>query len=155
MRRIVPVLCLVWASLFLKACSDDNASPEEQVRRFIEAGVEAAEARSVDGLGELIHTDYRDQKGYNKKQITNLARGLFFRHKEVFLFTRIEEINLVSEIEAIVNLKVAMAGSRISGLEALANLRAQLYDFELQLLKDGDWQLQHARWHRASIAEFE
>ena len=155
MRQFVLVLCLIWASLLLRACSDEAQSPEEEIRQFIDTGVEAAEARSVDGLEELIHADYRDQKGYSKNQLTNLMRGLFFRHKKVFLFTRIEEINLISEGEAIVNLKVAMAGSQITGLEALTNLRAQLYAFELHLLKTDDWLLQHAKWRRASLADFE
>ena len=82
-------------------------------------------------------------------------RGLFFRHKKVFLLTRVGEIKLISEHEAVVNMKVAMAGSEISGLEALANLRAQLYAFELHLLKADDWQLQQAKWRQASVADFE
>ena len=122
---------------------------------FIDAGVEATEARSADGLEELIHRNYLDQKGNNKKQATNLLRGLFFRHKKIFLLTRIDSIDFVSEREAVVKLKVAMAGSEISGLEALTSLRADVYAFELNLLKEDDWQLQHSKWRRASVAEFE
>ena len=122
---------------------------------FIDAGVEATEARSVDGLEELIHRNYLDQKGNNKKQATKLLHGLFFRHKKIFLLTRIDSIDFVSEREAIVKLKVAMAGSEISGLEALTSLRADVYAFELNLLKEDDWQLQHSKWRHASVAEFD
>ena len=146
---------MAWTGFLLQACSQDTSSPEDEIRQFVDAGVEAAEARSIGGLEALIHPDYLDQKGYNKKQLARLMRGLFFRHKQVFLFTRIEEIRLISETEAIVNLKVAMAGSEISGIEALTNLRAQLYAFELHLFKTDAWLLHHAKWSRASIAEFE
>lgn len=141
--------------MLLIACSDDAISPEEEIRRFIDAGVESAEARSVGGLEALIHPNYLDQKSQNKKQATNLLRGLFFRHKQIFLLTRIDSIEFVSEREAIVKMKVAMAGSEISGLEALVSLRAQIYAFELNMLKDDDWRLQYSKWRRASIAEFE
>ena len=155
MRAVVLFLCLILSGLLLQSCSDEANSPETEIRQFIETGVEAAEARSVGGLEELIHTNYLDNKGNNKKQLTNLMRGLFFRHKNVFLLTRVGEVRLISEHEAIVDMKVAMAGSEISGLEALASLRARLYAFELHLLKTDDWQLQQAKWRQASLADFE
>ena len=155
MLRTSVIACLVLASLLLGACSDDANSPEEEIRQYIDAGVEAAEARNVDDLDEKIHPSYLDQKGYTKKQLANLMRIMFFRHKKVFLLTRIDSIELVSEREANVKLKVAMAGSEISGLEALTSLRAQIYAFELNLLKEDDWLLQDAKWRPSSIAEFE
>ena len=138
----------------LAACKDAS-SPEEEIRQYIDAGIEAAEVRSVDGLDEKIHPNYLDQKGYSKKQLANLMRALFFRHKKIFLLTRIDSIELVSEREAHVKLKVAMAGSEISGLEALASLRARIYAFELVLLKEDDWLLRDAKWRQASVAEFD
>ena len=38
---------------------------------------------------------------------------------------------------------------------ALASLRARIYRFELQLLREDDWQLRHASWAPASIVAFE
>ena len=48
-----------------------------------------------------------------------------------------------------------MAGQSISDISALAGLRAQLYEFELQLLKDGAWRIMQARWNPANLADVE
>ena len=153
--RATRLLCALGLAAVLAACSGGDPSPEEQIRQFIDAGVDAAENRSVDGVGERLHPNYLDQKGYNKKQLLTVLRGLFFRHKEIYLFTRVGDIELLSDREAIVKLHVAMAGSAISDINALASLRAQLYEFELHLIKGDEWQAQHAKWRRASLADFE
>jgi hypothetical protein len=75
------------------------------------------------------------------------------RHKNIHLFTRIDEIELLTENEAIVRLHVAMAGRVISDVDALSALRAQIYRFELQLARQGDWLLRQAAWTPASIGD--
>lgn len=147
-------LCLA-AALAVSACSDDGLSPEAEIRQFVEAGVEAGEARSVDAIEALLHPEYLDQKGYNRGQLLKLLRGYFFRHRNVHLFTRIDDIRLLGEGEAEVHLFVAMAGKVISDLGALPSLRARLYRFELRLLRDDRWRLQHARWESATLADLQ
>jgi len=106
--------------VLVQACSDSARSPEDEIRQFIEAGVEAGENRSADDLSELIHPDYSDQNGYNRKQLGKLLRVYFFRHKSIHLFTRIDEIELLTDNEASVRLHVAMAGTVISDVNALS-----------------------------------
>ena len=139
----------------MQACSENAESPEDEIRTFIKASVAAAENRSLDGLTDLVHHNYLDQKGYNKQQLGGLLRAYIFRHKKIYLFTKIKEIDLLAENEAAVRLYVAMAGSVISDIDAIAALRAQLYEFELQLIKEDDWLLHHASWRPASIIDFE
>jgi hypothetical protein len=155
MKTSFHVFCLVWSVILLQACSESAESPEDAIRVFIEAGVEAAESRSLDAMNDLLHTNYLDQKGYNKKRLGGLLRVYFFRHKELYLFTKIEEIDLLTENAAIVRLYVAMAGSVISDVDAISSLRAQVYQFELQLIKENDWLLHHASWRPASIIDLE
>ena len=155
MKTSFHVFCLVWSVILLQACSETAESPEDAIRVFIEAGVEAAESRSLDAMSDLLHANYLDQKGYNKQRLGGLLRAYFFRHKDIYLFTKIEEINLYTENEAIVRLHVAMAGSVISDVDAISSLRAQIYQFELQLIKEDDWLLHHASWRPASIIDLE
>jgi len=155
MKSSFPVFCLVWAVLLLQACSETANPPEDQIRQFIESGVEAAENRSLDDLSDLIHGNYLDQKGYNKQRLGGLLRAYFFRHKDIYLFTKIEEINLFAENQATVLLYVAMAGSVISDVDAIVALRARIYQFELQLIKEDDWLLHHATWKPASALDLE
>jgi len=146
---------LIAVVLLVLACSDSAISPEDEIRQFIEAGVEAGENRSVVDLSELIHPDYSDQNGYNRKQLGKLLRVYFFRHKTIHLFTRIDEIELLTDNEASVRLHVAMAGTVISDVNALSGLSARIYRFELQLFKQQEWLLRHASWAPASIADLQ
>ena len=155
MNSMARVLLLLWAVVLLQACSAGGESAEDQIREFIESGVAAAEERSSGDLGDMIHGNYLDQKGYNKKRLTALLRAYFFRHKNIHLFTRIDEIELLGDNQAQVSLHVAMAGSAISDIDAISALRARLYRFELRLVKDDDWLLQHAGWAPASIVDLE
>jgi hypothetical protein len=141
--------------ILLQACTETRKSPENEIREFIKSSVEAAEDRSLDALSDLIHGNYLDQKGYNRQRLSGLLRVYFFRHKNIYLFTKIEEIDLLAGNQAIVRLYVAMAGSVISDVDAIAALRAQIYQFELQLTKEDDWLLHHASWRPASIIDLE
>ena len=126
-----------------------------QIRQFLKSGVEAAENRSADTLKDMMHDNYLDHKGYNKNQLGKLLRVYFFKHKNIHLFTKIDEIELLAENEAIVSLHVAMAGSVISDVDALSALKARIYRFELQLIRQDEWLLRHAVWGPASISVFE
>ena len=155
MKSVIRPGLLIAVALLVLACSDNAISPEDEIRQFIEAGVEAGENRSVDDLSELIHPDYSDQSGYNRKQLGKLLRVYFFRHKTIHLFTRIDEIELLTDNEANVRLHVAMAGTVISDVNALSSLSARIYRFELQLFKQQEWLLRHASWAPANIADLQ
>lgn len=139
----------------LFGCTGNEVTPEQEVREFIERGIEAAESRDSDTLEDQLHLNFIDQKGNNRKQVGALLHIYFLRHKNIHLFSKINEIDLINDNEARVDLYVAMAGSVISDVTALASLRARVYHFELNLIKDGDWLLQHAEYKPASLGELE
>ncbi len=147
---IIGILCITF---LLQACSGTAISREDEIKQYIETGVKAAENRSSGDLAELIDENYLDHKKLNKTQITKLSRLYFFRHKKIFLFTKIDSIEFVAENQAIVNLHVAMAGSVISDASALSSLRAKIFKFELELIKQDEWLLQRARWEGASLGD--
>ena len=155
MRIDLRALCLLGMVLLLAACSGGTESPEEQIRQLIATGVEAAESRSANAFEDLLHPNYLDQKGNRRNQTLTLMRGMFLRHKNVYLFTKIGDIDLQSETEATVYMHVAMASQSISDVTALASLRAQLYEFELQVIKDETWRVMQARWQPAKLSDIE
>ena len=155
MRAWPRILALLLTLAFVQSCSDGDDSPEQQVRRFIASAVEAGEARSTSDLLDLAHRDYSDERGNNRKRLEGLLRAYFFRHKNIHLFTRIDHIEILGDNQASVSMHVAMAGTAISDVDALASLRARIYRFELQLVREDDWQLRHASWAPASIGAFE
>lgn len=155
MLKLLKLTVFITLVISIHACSDAPLSKEDQIRQYIDTGVEAAENRSHNDLAEMIDDAYTDQKAFNKPQITKLLQAYFFRHKNIFLLTKIRDINFPGEDEANVTLHVAMAGSLISDASALANLRARIYRFELALVKTDSWLLHEASWQPASMADMQ
>lgn len=153
MIKKIPVLGVVCIAFFLHACSGSAISKEDEIKQYLETGVKAAENRSSSDLAELIDDSYLDRKGLNKKELTKLARLYFFRHKNIYLFTKLDGIEFLTENEALVTLHVAMAGSVISDASALSSLRAKIYKFELELVKQDEWLLRQAKWQPASMGD--
>jgi len=148
--QLISVLCI---SFCLYACSDNKETREDQVRQYIAAGIKVSENRSHSDFADLIHKDYRDHKGLDKPQLINMVRGYFFRHKNLHLFSKIDDIVFQADNKAFVTLHIAMAGNVISDASVLESLRARIYKFELQLIKDDEWLLQQAKWQIASVKD--
>lgn len=153
-KKLVIPFFLVLTFLLL-SCSNTKLTPQDEIRQYIEKGVEAAENRSASDLSGLIHDSYSDHKGLGKIQMVKLLRVYFFRHKNIYLFTKIRDITLHSDNEATVTLHVAMAGSVIADASVLSSLRARMYKFELQLIKQEEWLLQQAKWQVASMPDMQ
>ncbi len=149
-------ICFVLSLItIICACTDKPQSKEDQIKQYIDTGIAAAENRSYRDLADLIDEGYSDDKSLSKSQIIKLLQVYFFRHKNIFLLTKIREIYFPADDEAQVTLHVAMAGSVISDANALANLRARMYRFELRLIRKDSWQLREARWQIASMVDMQ
>lgn len=155
MSKIFLNFVLITCLLIMLGCSDKPLSVEEEIEQYIEQGKQAAEKRDTGDVLEFIDDSYRDEKGFDKKQIKRLLQLYFFRHKNIFLFTRIDEIKVFSNQQAEVKLHVAMAGKAISAANLLSSLRARVYRFELQLEKRDKWLLKSAKWQPASVSEIQ
>jgi hypothetical protein len=147
-----PLLAL---GLLLAACGGDKLTPEAQVRQFVQAGTAAAEARDVSAIRDLIAEDYLDDAQRRRQDLVRLTLGYFLRHKNIHLFTRISDIRFPTPDRAALRLYVAMAGQPVTDAEALLDLRADLYRFDLVLQRrDGAWLLTKAQWRQAQLADF-
>jgi hypothetical protein len=142
-------------TLLLNACSNEELSREAEIELTIAAAIEAAEDRSASDMSELVDERYLDVKGLNKAQLIKLVRLYFFRHKSIYLFSKLGEIDFPAQNKALVTLHVAMAGSAISDITALSSLRASMHRFDLELIKNDKWLLRSATWRPASIADLQ
>ena len=148
-------LSILTLTAILVACSGDDISPEDAIRDLVDRGVDAAEQRSVDGLRDLVHRSYRDQRGMNKQQLGGLLQGYFIRHRNIHLFTRIRRVELFGDDQAEVELYLATAGSVISDIDAISRLAANIYKIDLELVLEDEWQVRKARWAPASPGDIE
>jgi hypothetical protein len=142
-------------TLLINACSTAPLTREDEIALTIDSAVEAVENRSASDFSEFIDPNYLDAKGLKKSSLIKMVRLYFFRNKKIFLLTKLKEIEFLTENKALVTLHVAMAGSHISGIIALTNLRASVHRFDLVLVKHENWLLRSASWRSASIVDMQ
>jgi len=127
----------------LSACGEPPSEPEEELRAWVAAGVEAAENKERHSLVDMISSSYIDARGNERDDIENMLRAYFFRQNKIGLLPDIKEITVYGDTAAKLVMTVGMAGTNDGTLGFSANA----YRFELELEKDGDdWQLIAARW---------
>ncbi len=130
-------------AMLLVGCGEAPSAPEEELRAWVDAGVEAAEAKERRKLMGMVSDAYADARGNEASDIENLLRVYFFRQHKIGLLTKIEEITVYDDTAARIVMTVGMAGTN----DGVLGLSADVYRFSLELEKYGsDWQLISARW---------
>jgi len=144
MNGLTRTLCTVSVVLMaLAACSEPPSEPEEELRAWVAAGVEAAENKERRNLVGMISESYVDARGNERSDVENLLRVYFLRQNNIGLLPNIEEITVYGDTAAELVMTVGMAGTN----DGVLGFSADAYRFELELEKDGDdWQLIAARW---------
>ena len=124
-------------ALLAAGCGGGADTPESELRAWVAAAEEEAEARDRRALIKRVADSYIDGRGNNRDSVDKLFRYYFLRQQSVVLLSNIETIEVFGDTAAEVALTVGMAGSS-GGL----NLSADAYRFELELEKrEGDWLL--------------
>ena len=149
-RRVLALLVL----LLLAACGPNN-SPEEQVRQYVAAAEAAVATRSPGDLKELIAEKYQDDQGRTRRDIVAIAARYLFANKNIHVLTRIEGLTFPAPEQARLAVYAALTGQNVSDLDALLNMQADLYRFDIELWRvDGEWQLLRADWRPARGEDF-
>ncbi len=153
--KIIQVVTVILAALVLSCSCGQEDSPEEQIRRYVRAGEDAAEGRDIRAVRKLISERYGDEQGRTRQDIVAITARYFFSSKNIHIFTRIGELTFPDRDRANLLLYVAMAGQNISDLDAFLNMQGDLYRFDLVLgLEDDEWKLFSAGWRRAGAEDF-
>ncbi|NNF52762.1 MAG: hypothetical protein HKN59_10030 [Gammaproteobacteria bacterium] len=138
----------------MSAC-DDKTTPEQEIRALVREAQIAAEERQVGDLARLISEQYGDERGNNKDELVRMLRLQMIRNQVIYLMVRTGEITLLDDMSAKAVVRVAMAGGPLETYEDLARLGAELYRFDLELVKEsGKWRIISARWGRALDLDF-
>ena len=139
---------------FLASCGSGE-TPEEQVKQFVAAGEEAVEGRNIGDVKKLISENYSDEQGRSRSDLVAVSARYILSNKNIHVLTRIGELNFPAEDKGMLQLYVAMTGQNVSDLDALLNMQADLYLFEMELVReDKEWKLLRADWRRASGEDF-
>jgi hypothetical protein len=154
MRWRVPLRRAVWLlaiSIALASCGPVTGSPEAQVRDVLRRARQAAEAKDLDTLADLIAEDYTDDQGNDRRALRRLLQLHFLRNASIHLLTHVRSLELPGPTRAEVAVFVAMAGRPIAGWSDVQRVRADLFRFDFGLREEGhgDWRLTRSAWRRA------
>lgn len=142
--------------LLLTACGDTVTAPEAEIRTVVARAQAAAEARNASELRALIAEDYLDAQGHDRKTIEQLIRLQLFRNQSIHVVTRVRTMEFPEPERALVMVMAALAGQPVTSIDQLAGLNANIYRFDLELIRQGkdDWRVRHAAWQPAALADF-
>ena len=134
---------LVALAVGLFGCTQPD--PEKEIEARLSAAAEAAEQRDTGFFRNLVSAAYADAHGNRRREVINRVRGVFLRYPRIHVASRIETIALQGDRSAEV---VVLAGLSGDGGSVLAGLSADLYRFELEMVRedDGEWRLIAADW---------
>ncbi len=147
-------MCAMLATMLLGACGDE-ITPEQEIRALVREAEIAAEERQVGDLARLISAQYGDEHGQSKEELVRMLRLQMIRNQVMYLMVRTGEIKIIDQATATAVVRVAMAGGPLETFEDLARLGAELYRFDLDLVKEsGKWRIIRASWGRALDKDF-
>ena len=155
-RRPRRLLAAAGLAALLAGCGATPGDPETQVRAVLTRAEQAAEAKDLEAIRDLIDDTYADEQGNDRAAVRRLIALHFLRNDAIHLLTRVRSLEFPKPARAEVTLLVAMAGRPIPTVRDLAAIRADLYRFDLEFQDagSGEWRVIRARWRRARTAEF-
>jgi hypothetical protein len=137
----LPLFALLVSGLF--GCGDPPTPPEEALRAWVAEGQRLVEEQDRRGLMAMVSDNYADARGNDRDAIEKLFVIYFLRANGIKLLTSVEDVRVFDETAAEIDLKVAMAATH----DGVLGFSADAYNFQLELVRDGDdWSLISGRW---------
>ena len=139
-QRICIALAMA-AAIALGACRRDT--PEQAVRKQLEAMQAAIDARDAGAVHDLLAGDFVGNEGMDRRGMRQLAAAVFLRHRDVAAKVGPVHVELRGTSDAIARFSVLATG----GSGGLLPDSGQVYQVETGWrLVDGEWKLLNASW---------
>jgi hypothetical protein len=137
------------ASLAALTAACGASDPENEIRALLAAAERAAEERDGGFFADVLDEAYRDGRGNDRAAALRAVRGIFIANQRIELVSRVESVVIEGGDAARAVVFVGMLGRR-AGAALVEGLDAELYRFELELVKGGgEWRIIGARFERA------
>jgi len=148
--RSRPGLAMLAVLVTVVAGCGESQTPDAMVRAVIAQGEQAAEARDLSGIMDLVAPSFEDGQGGGRDELKQYLRGYLVAHQSIHLLTKVESVEFPYRDMAKVSLTLGTLGRDAAAATAF-DLAADVYDVELELkLDDGEWRVTRASWRPAS-----
>jgi hypothetical protein len=145
-----PGLTMLAALVALVAGCGESRTPEAQVRAIVAQGEQAAEARDLSGVMDLVAPSFRDGQGGGRDELKQYLRGYLVAHQAIHLLAKVHSVEFPYRDMAKVSLTLGTLGREAAAATAF-DLAADVYDVELELALDGgEWRVTRASWRPAA-----
>ncbi|MCB1802092.1 MAG: hypothetical protein KDI82_10440 [Gammaproteobacteria bacterium] len=133
----------------LVGCAGE-ANPETAVRERLDALIQAVENNEFVALRDFFAEAYRDARHPDRRSAIQTIAGHRMRHRGVHLFSHVASITVGPEQgRARARLYLAMTGVPLQSFDALVQLHADLYQFDVDWIdEDDEWRVAGATWQR-------
>lgn len=137
-------------------CSKKPADPEAEIEALIGEVEAAFEAGDLGKIKETLADAYKDPEGNDKAGLVGLLQLQFLRRPSMHVVSKIERVSVdAGGEEARATVLAAGGAAPIAGIEALADIRADLFRLDITFVRpDDDWRVISVRWKRASAGDF-
>jgi len=121
----------------LVACSSAS-SDEQRVRELITSAEEAAEARDVGDVLDLVADDYADAQGNSRDSLALFLRAFFAAHPKLELVTAIDDLQF--PVDGLARARVTVRGLDLDRFDT-----GESVALDVELRRDGgEWRVVRA-----------
>ena len=140
----------------LTSCSSEQVLTNEQILRQSIIELESRfEQRKLGKIVEYVSENYHDDNGRKLKDIKRAIQMQLMRHRTLYVFSNIKDIQWSDDNHATVNIVAAMAGKPIKSASILTSIRADMVNFTVKFIKEDDvYKVESAVWSWANPSDF-
>ena len=121
---------ILTTALALFGCSKSPTSDETQVRELIVTAENAAEARDVGDVLELVGADYADAQGNTRDSLAPFLRAFFAIHPKLELMTSVDSLEF--PVDGLARARVTVRGLQLDRLSL-----GETVTLDVELRRDG------------------
>ncbi len=142
--------------LTLVSCSSEQQLSKEQLLSQSIAELENRfEERKLARIVEYVSENYSDEQGRTVRDIKRAIQMQLMRHKSLYVFSSIKDIEWNGDESVQVEIAAAMGGKPMESASILTSIRADMIQFKVDfVLEDEVFKVKAATWTRANPSDF-
>jgi hypothetical protein len=156
MKSLIQIPLFIAYAFMLVSCSSEKELTKDQLLSQSIAEIESRfEQRKLGLIVEYVSESYKDETGRTLKDIKRAIQIQLMRHKSLYVFSTIKDVQWSDDNNAKVEIAAAMGGKPIESASILTSVRADMIKFTVDfVLEDDVYKVKAATWSWAEPTDF-